>query len=114
MRKSKDGNSALDWTVKKEGLGRKDTHRQPEKTFRSGDDEWSAIIALHLPPKKVEILRRGCGVHDMHVDARSFSAFVEFIWIVRELFRLYRFAWIPFNMFSNRLRLPLPFDFSLT
>ena len=114
MRKNKNGNSALDWTVKKEGLGREDTHRKPEKTLRSGDDEWSAIIALHLPPKKVEILRRGCGVHDVHVDARGFSTFVVFIWIACELFQLYRFGWIPFNIISDRYRLPLPFDFSLT
>ena len=91
MRKSKSGNSTLDWTVKKEGLGREDTHRKTEKTLRSGDDEWSAIIALHLRPKKVEILRRGCGVHDVHVDARVCTA-IGRIAIVCQLWKEYEYG----------------------
>lgn len=61
------------------------TYRQPEEALRSGDDEWSAIIALHLPPKKVEVLRWGGRVCNMHIDACCFLAIVIFNRIVREL-----------------------------
>ena len=46
----------------------KETYRQPQQCFRSGDDKRFPEIALNLATQEMEVLRGRCREHDVHID----------------------------------------------
>lgn len=61
------------------------TYRETKETLRTRDDQWFAIIPLHLPPQEMEVLRRSSGECDVHVDMGGLGTIMEGVRVIREL-----------------------------
>jgi len=62
--------------------GRRSPYRKTKQVLGSCDDERFAIVPENLPPQQMEVLGRGSGESNVHVDGEIFRRIIA---IIREL-----------------------------